>query len=261
MRQLLDRPGSDRHRPWPNRQNLVSQTACRLGYPRFSAWAASPRPGPIRMPGFLTFKVAPIRNRRPNDRCAARLSPPAPSSPVAIYRCRRWLPVVATNQMFVLSTALCTLVGDHARAAPSIVAIERQSGVVSDICSSGEASNAFSTAASRFTSSSSFASFSLSRVLVRSTRFRRLSPAAVGGRSGIELAHVGWPRSLRSASARWILPCVKLLSRLLTALNLLPSMATLAFANRPILRHNSTNCAQTFLIAGPLSLRKSAMAL
>ena len=27
-------------------------------------------------------------------------------------------------------------------------------------------------------------------------------------------------------------------------------MATLAFVSRPILRHNSTNCAQTFLIAG-----------
>jgi hypothetical protein len=46
-----------------------------------------------------------------------------------------------------------------------------------------------------------------------------------------------------------------------TALNLLPSMATLAFASRPILRHNSTNRAQTFLISGPLSLRKSAMVL
>src|ERR1035437_9736387 len=28
--------------------------------------------------------------RRPSYRCAAQLSPPAPSSPVAIYRCRRW---------------------------------------------------------------------------------------------------------------------------------------------------------------------------
>ena len=51
-----------------------------------------------------------------------------------------------------------------------LVAIERQSGSVSDICLSGEASNAFSIAASRFTSSSSFASFSLSRVLVSSRR-------------------------------------------------------------------------------------------
>ncbi len=60
-----------------------------------------------------------------------------------------------------------------------LVAIERQSGSVSDICLSGEASNAFSIAASRFTSSSSFASFSLSRVLVSSTVSDGSSPAAV----------------------------------------------------------------------------------
>jgi hypothetical protein len=36
---------------------------------------------------------------------------------------------------------------------------------------------------------------------------------------------------------RLILPCVKLLSRLFTALNLLPSIATLAFGSRPILWH------------------------
>src|SRR5712671_2336777 len=52
-----------------------------------------------------------------------------------------------------------------------LVAIERQSGSVSEICLSGEASNAFSIAASRFTSSSSFSCGSL----------------AVGG---VELAHV-----------------------------------------------------------------------
>ena len=56
---------------------------------------------------------------------------------------------------------------------------ERQSGSVSDICLSGEASNAFSIAASRFTSSSSFAGFSLSRVLVSSTVSDGSSPAAV----------------------------------------------------------------------------------
>src|ERR1700676_4321666 len=60
-----------------------------------------------------------------------------------------------------------------------LVAIERQSGSVSDICLSGEASNAFSIAASRFTSSSSVASFSLSRVLVSSTASDGSSPAAV----------------------------------------------------------------------------------
>jgi hypothetical protein len=60
-----------------------------------------------------------------------------------------------------------------------LVAIERQSGSVSDICLSGEASNAFSIAASRFTSSSSFARFSLSRVLVSSAVSDGSSPAAV----------------------------------------------------------------------------------
>src|SRR6266851_4249778 len=71
-----------------------------------------------------------------------------------------------------------------------LVAIERQSGSVSDICLSGEASNAFSIAASRFTSSSSFASFSLSRVLVSSTVSDGSSPAAVWRSGGVQLAHV-----------------------------------------------------------------------
>ena len=54
---------------------------------------------------------------------------------------------------------------------------------------------------------------------------------------------------------------MKVLSRLLTALNFDPSIATLAFATRPIRRHSSTNRAHTFLIAAPLSLRKSAIVL
>jgi hypothetical protein len=49
---------------------------------------------------------------------------------------------------------------------------------------------------------------------------------------------------------------VKFLSRLLTALNLLPSMATLAFVSRPISRQSATNCAHTLRIAGPLSVDK-----
>ena len=60
---------------------------------------------------------------------------------------------------------------------------------------------------------------------------------------------------------RSIFARVKFLSRLFTALNLLPSIATLAFASSPNLRHKATNCAQTLLMAGPLSLRKSAMVL
>src|SRR5258708_7008449 len=71
-----------------------------------------------------------------------------------------------------------------------LVAIERQSGSVSDICLSGEASNAFSIAASRFTSSSSFASFSLSRVLVSSTVSDRLFSCGSLAVGGVELAHV-----------------------------------------------------------------------
>ena len=55
---------------------------------------------------------------------------------------------------------------------------------------------------------------------------------------------------------RSTLPRVKFLSRLLTALNLLPPMATLAVASKPILRHTSTKRAPTFLMPGPLSLRK-----
>src|SRR6266700_766639 len=71
-----------------------------------------------------------------------------------------------------------------------LVAIERQSRSVSDICLSGEASNAFSIAASRFTSSSSFASFFLSRVLVSSTASERLFSCGSPAVGGVELAHV-----------------------------------------------------------------------
>ena len=60
---------------------------------------------------------------------------------------------------------------------------------------------------------------------------------------------------------RSILARVKFLSRLLTALNLLPSIATLASSNRPIVRHSTTNRAHTLRIARPLSLRKSAIVL
>ena len=54
---------------------------------------------------------------------------------------------------------------------------------------------------------------------------------------------------------------VKFLSRLLTALNLLPSMATIAFVNRFNRRHRVTNCVQTARIAEPLLRRNSAMVL
>ena len=51
------------------------------------------------------------------------------------------------------------------------------------------------------------------------------------------------------------------LSRELTALNRLPSIATIAWAKRFRLRHSATNCRQAERIAGPLSLRKSAIVL
>src|ERR1700674_3040627 len=54
---------------------------------------------------------------------------------------------------------------------------------------------------------------------------------------------------------------VKFWSRLLTALNLLPSIAMIASENRSSRRHSTINSRQTLRIAFPLSLRKSAMAL
>src|SRR5512135_259204 len=54
---------------------------------------------------------------------------------------------------------------------------------------------------------------------------------------------------------------VKFLSRLLTALNLLPSMATTPSVNNPTWRLSSTNSRQTRRIASPSSFRKSAMVL
>jgi hypothetical protein len=48
---------------------------------------------------------------------------------------------------------------------------------------------------------------------------------------------------------------------LFTALNLLPSIATLAFVSKPISRQSSTKQAHTLRMAGPLSFRKSATVL
>src|SRR3984893_13005958 len=62
-------------------------------------------------------------------------------------------------------------------------------------------------------------------------------------------------------SRRSILACVKLRSRVLTALNLLPSIATLASLNSSRRRHSITNSRQTRRVASPLSLRKSAIVL
>jgi hypothetical protein len=50
-------------------------------------------------------------------------------------------------------------------------------------------------------------------------------------------------------------------SRELTALNRLPSIETIAWAKRFRPGHSATNCRQAERIAGPLSLRKSAIVL
>ena len=63
---------------------------------------------------------------------------------------------------------------------------------------------------------------------------------------------------LQLGAASLHLPRVKFLSRVLTTLNLLPSIATFACVSRPIRQHSSINCTQTCLIAGPRSFRKSA---
>ena len=62
---------------------------------------------------------------------------------------------------------------------------------------------------------------------------------------------------LRTSILRWL----KFLSRLLTALNLLPSIATTPSANSCSRRHSKTNSRQTLRMAVPWSLRKSAMVL
>ncbi len=47
------------------------------------------------------------------------------------------------------------------------------------------------------------------------------------------------------------LVAVKFLSRVLTALNLLPSTAASAWVKSPIWRHSATKCAHDAWIAGP----------
>ena len=60
---------------------------------------------------------------------------------------------------------------------------------------------------------------------------------------------------------RLIVARVKFLSRVFTALNLLPSIAATAWANSSSWRHSATNWRHAARIAGPLSFRKSAMVL
>src|SRR3981081_3735219 len=155
----------------------------------------------------------------------------------------------------LIPTATCTLSPTTPEPRP-LVAIERESGSVSEICWSGEASICFSIAARRCISLSSFASFSLSRVVLSASVSEGSCRSAVS-------SWLRYRATLSSSCARRrsTLARVKFRSRLFTALNLLPSMATLAFVRSPISRQSSTKRAHTLRIAGPLSLRKSAIVL
>jgi hypothetical protein len=75
----------------------------------------------------------------------------------------------------------------------------------------------------------------------------------------IELRKIARYALLHCARRRSTFPRVKLLLRVLTALNLLPSIATLAVASRPTWRHRSTNCMQTCLIADPQRMAQEYM--
>ena len=81
-------------------------------------------------------------------------------------------------------------------------------------------------------------------------RLRRLLPV---GR--IELGQIARTRSLPVACAAAPLSPVVKFCPDLTALNLLPSIATLAFASSPISRQSSTKRAHALRSALPLSLR------
>src|SRR6266567_2841547 len=87
--------------------------------------------------------------------------------------------------------------------------------------------------------------------------FRYRFPLAIGA---IKLGEVAG-YALVNLRQPPLLACVKFRSRVLTALNLLPSIATLASLNSSRRRHSTTNSRQTLRMASPLSLRKSAMVL
>jgi len=88
---------------------------------------------------------------------------------------------------------------------------------------------------------------------LRSRRLRWLLPVGT-----VELAQITGDALLKLRSAPFHLRPGEFRSRLFTALNLLPSIATLAFTSRPICRQSSTKRARTWRIARPLSFRKSA---
>ena len=88
----------------------------------------------------------------------------------------------------------------------------------------------------------------LRRKLVRAQAARAQSPCALAlawAQEGSQANQCGWLGASKDmvfvARRRSTFPRVKFLSRGLTALNLLPSIATLAVASRPTWRHRSTN--------------------
>src|ERR1700756_6055902 len=91
---------------------------------------------------------------------------------------------------------------------------------------------------------------------LRGQRFCRLLPVR-----GVKLAQIAGDALLQLSTPPLHLRLCEVLVPMFTALNLLPSMATLAVARRLISRQSSTKRAQTFRSARPLSLRKSAIVL
>jgi hypothetical protein len=118
----------------------------------------------------------------------------------------------------------------------------------------GAASTCCPIAASLSISDFSFSSFSLIRTFFNVSVFDGSCRSAVS-------SWLRYPDTLSSncLRRRSIFALVKFLSRLFTALNLLPWIATLAFKSRPIRRHSSTNRAQTFLMAPLLSLLRNRL--
>jgi len=90
---------------------------------------------------------------------------------------------------------------------------------------------------------------------LRAQRLRRLLASVL-----VKLAQIARD-ALLQLSAPSLHLRAKFLSLLFTALNLLPSMATVATVRRPISRQSSTKLAQNLRSTRPLSLRKFAIVL
>src|SRR5471030_2757588 len=88
--------------------------------------------------------------------------------------------------------------------------------------------------------------------------FRYRFPLTIGA---VELREITGNALVNLRQTACILAWVKFRSRVLTDLNLLPSIATLASLNSSRRRHSTTNSRQTLRMASPLSLRKSAIVL